>query len=255
MKLLSVITVVKDDLNSLKSTCASLERLKCPHEWIVVDGGKDFETIEWMQFKKEHFANYLREPDKNLYDAMNKGIHMSVGSHAIFVNAGDEISESNQINGMLDDLGEDEGFIGCIRRKEKGGGYTEVIIKPSRFAAWLIEYGIKPTSHQATIYPLRFLKEYPYDVNVGLVADQLSIMNLLKHREVRINSSEVICDFKNGGLGDRQPKGAFFKQMFVYRCAHASYFKLVSEVIMAFPILIIKITFSILGKFRFLRIK
>jgi glycosyltransferase involved in cell wall biosynthesis len=255
MKLLSVITVVKDDLNSLKSTGTSLKMLKCPHEWIVVDGGKDFETIEWMQSKKEPFVNYLREPDKNLYDAMNKGIHMSVGSHAIFVNAGDEISKINQVNSILNDLEEHEGFIGCIRRKEKRGGFTEVIIKPSRFAAWLIKYGIKPTSHQATIYPLKFLREFPYDVNVGLVADQLSIMNLLKNREVRINPSEVICDFKSGGLGDRQPKGAFFKQMFAYRCAHASYFKLVSEVILVFPILIIKITSSTVGKFRLLRIK
>ncbi len=255
MKLLSVITVVKDDLTSLKSTGASLEMLECSHEWIVVDGGKDFETFEWMQSKIGSFVNYLREPDKNLYDAMNKGISLSVGSHAIFVNAGDEISTTNQINTILDDLGKDEGFIGCIQRSEKRGKFTEIIIKPSRFATWFIEYGIKPTSHQATIYPLNFLRENPYEVNVGLFADQLSIMNLLKNREVKIDSSKVICNFKSGGLGDRQPKGAFFKQMYVYRWAHSSYFKFISEVFLVFPILLIKITFSTVGKLRLLRIK
>lgn len=255
MKLLSVITVVKDDLNSLKSTGTSLEMLKCPHEWIVVDGGKDFETIEWMQTKIGPCVTYLHEPDKNLYDAMNKGIRLCSGSHAIFVNAGDEISKSNQINSILDNLEDDEGFIGCIQRKEEKRGFSNVVIKPSRFAAWLIKYGIKPTSHQATIYPTNFLRDYPYDVNVGLVADQLSIINLLKKRKVRLNFSEVICDFKSGGLGDRQPKGAFFKQMLAYRCSHASYFKLVSEVILVFPVLMIKIAFSIFSKIRILRIK
>jgi len=255
MKFLSVITVVKDDLNSLKSTGASLEMLNCPHEWIVIDGGKDVETIEWMQTKIGSSVTYLREPDKNLYDAMNKGIYLSGGSHTIFVNAGDEISKANQIKTVLDDLEYDEGFIGCIRIKESRKRIREVTIKPSRFAIWFIKYGIKPTSHQATIYPLNFLRERSYDVNAGLVADQISIMHLLQTRKVRVNYSEVICDFQGGGLGDTQPRGAFFKQMFAYRCAHASYFKLVSEVILVFPILIIKITSSTVDKFRLLRIK
>jgi len=255
MKFLSVVTVVKDDLNSLKSTGTSLELLSCPHEWIVIDGGKDVETIEWMQTKIGSNVTYLREPDKNLYVAMNKGIYMSGGSHAIFVNAGDEICKINQINTVLGDLGEDEGFIGCIRRKEERKRSREIIIKPSRFAIWFIKYGIKPTSHQATIYPINFLRECSYDVNVGLVADQISIMNLLENRKVRVNYSEVICDFKGGGLGDTQPRGAFFKQMFAHRCANASYFKLVLEIILVSPLLIIKLILSTVGKFRMLRFK
>ena len=255
MKFLSVVTVVKDDLNSLKSTDKSLEQLNCPHEWVVIDGGKDIETNEWMQTKIGPGVNYLREPDKNLYDAMNKGIYMSVGSHAIFVNAGDKISEANQIETVLEDLEYDEGFIGCIRRKEGRKRLREVTIKPSRFAIWFIKYGIKPTSHQSTIYPLNFLRERPYDVNVGLVADQISIMDLLENRKVRVDYSEVICDFQGGGLGDRQSRGAFFRQMLTHRCADASRFKVVLELILVFPVLIIKLILNMVHKFRILRYK
>jgi glycosyltransferase involved in cell wall biosynthesis len=255
MTFLSVVTVIKDDLNSLKSTGASLPLLNCPHEWIVIDGGKDVETIEWMQTRIGTGITYLREPDKNLYDAMNKGIYLSGGSHVIFINAGDEISKTNHIKTVLEDLGVDEGFIGCIRRNDFGKRLRGVTVKPSRFAIWLIKYGIKPTSHQATIYPLNFLRECPYDINVGLVADQISIMNLLKSRKVRVNYSEVICDFKGGGLGDTQPRGAFFKQMLTHRCADASLFKLVLELILLVPLLIIKWILSTVGKFRILRFR
>jgi len=78
-------------------------------------------------------------------------------------------------------------------------------------------------------------------------------MHLLQSRKVRVNYSEVICDFKGGGLGDTQPRGTFFKQMFTHRCAEASHSKLFLEIILFFPLLIIKLALSTVGKIRMLR--
>ena len=71
--------------------------LDFPHEWIVVDGGEDSETILWLNSIIPSQITYIREPDKNLYDAMNKGVRFAKGSHLIFINAGDRIYISKEI--------------------------------------------------------------------------------------------------------------------------------------------------------------
>ena len=207
----------------------------------VIDCGKDVKTIEWMQTQIDSGVTYLRQPDKNLYNAMNKGIYMSRRSKAIFVNVVDETSKVNQIKAALEDLENDEGFIGCLRRKEGRERFSEVGIKTTSIVICLIKQGIKATSHQATIYTLNFLRERSYDVNVGLIADQLPVKDLLENRKVGVEFSEVLCSHICGGLGDTQPRGAFLKQMPNYNCADASRFKLVSELVLVFPFLIIKL--------------
>lgn len=252
MNQLSIVTVVKNNLAALMSTYESVSILDFPHEWVVVDGGSDPETIAWINSIKSSQISYIQESDKNLYDAMNKGVRRANGSHLIFMNAGDRIFLSNEMTTVLRQLRLDAGWIGCIRKKVKNKSSKFVVVRPNRFAYWLIKYGIQPTSHQATIYPKGFLVYQPFNIYIGLAADQISIMNLLRKSKVEFGYSEIICDFEGGGLGDSQPRFAFFKQMFNYRNFQKS--KLSSFIeILALPILLlIKAFFSLLYKSRIL---
>jgi hypothetical protein len=213
MNRLSIITVVKNELSSLKSTHRSINSLAIDYEWIVIDGGSDPETSHWMQTLVSLNTSYLCEQDKNLYDAMNKGIKLATGTHLLFINAGDELINSPELINAFVSLPVNIGFIGCIRRSLGRLTDSYYLVKPSYFLDWTLRRGIKPANHQATIYPSIFLKSNPYDIELGLFADQISILELLKTQPVQISRKIVVSTFQNGGLGDNQPRGAFLRQM------------------------------------------
>lgn len=86
--LLSIITVAFRNLEGIVKTHASLAHLAqagdISFEWIVVDGGSSDGTSAFLEgFSGEHRLRFVSEPDKGIYDAMNKGIAMARGRFAL----------------------------------------------------------------------------------------------------------------------------------------------------------------------------
>ena len=76
--LLSIITVAFRNLEGIVKTHASLAHLAqagdISFEWIVVDGGSSDGTSAFLEgLSGEHRLRFVSEPDKGIYDAMNKG--------------------------------------------------------------------------------------------------------------------------------------------------------------------------------------
>ena len=59
------------------------------YESIVVDGGSSDGTVAFLR-REKRIARYVSEPDRGVYDAMNKGLRLCRGDFVIFMNAGDE---------------------------------------------------------------------------------------------------------------------------------------------------------------------
>ena len=243
MNHLSIITVVKNDLSSLKSTYWSIKSLAIDYEWIVVDGGADQETLLWMQ---------LLDLPHVTYDAMNKGISLASGTNVVFINAGDELNNSTELKLILNNLPINSGFVGSIRRSMTKFPESYYAIKPSYFLNWTLRRGITPANHQATIYPSIFLKTNPYDIELGLFADQISIIELLKNQPVQISRKIVVSTFKNGGLGDNQSRGAFLGQMFKYNFQSGTNLQKLIWILQIPVILFAKVILSILHRIRIL---
>ena len=77
--LLSVVTVAFRNVDGVVKTWRSLAHLandpSLTFEWIVVDGGSNDGTAEFLEKRNgQYHLRYVSEPDKGLYDAMNKGI-------------------------------------------------------------------------------------------------------------------------------------------------------------------------------------
>ncbi len=178
------------------------------------------ETLIWKKFVDFPNFTYLREKDKNLYHAMNKGIAIASGTHVLFINAGDEFIYSTELIQVLASIPCTNGFLGNIRRRSSNSSDSYYVVKPSYFLNWTLRHGIRPANHQATIYPSVFLRSYNYDIELGLFADQISILKLLNTQPVQISRKIVVTTFQNGGLGDNQSRGIFFRQMFKFnfRC-------------------------------------
>ena len=98
----TVITVVYNDVSSLQMTIDSvLQQSWSNIEYIIIDGGSSDGTVDIIKGAENHLAYWCSEPDKGVYDAMNKGIKHATGDWICFLNSGDVFCEVNSIEQMM----------------------------------------------------------------------------------------------------------------------------------------------------------
>ncbi len=102
----SIITVCYKAQDIIEKTVKSVLAQTYSHvEYIVVDGDSPDNTAEVVRSLSPSIR-LISEPDKGLYDAMNKGLRMATGDYVWFVNAGDELPSPELletiVNGIKD---------------------------------------------------------------------------------------------------------------------------------------------------------
>ena len=96
---LSIITINYNNREGLQKTIDSvLAQTWKDYEWVVIDGGSTDGSRELIEQYQEHFAYWCSEPDKGVYNAMNKGIAKAQGDYINFMNSGDTFFESNTLH-------------------------------------------------------------------------------------------------------------------------------------------------------------
>jgi len=92
LPLISFITVVRNGEKVLEGTIKSVISQTYPaREYILVDGDSKDGTINIIKKYKKYINNWISEPDKSHFDAMNKGLKLATGKYVWFINAGDQI--------------------------------------------------------------------------------------------------------------------------------------------------------------------
>ncbi len=108
----------------------------------------------------------LSEPDRGIYDAMNKGISLVRGRHVIFMNAGDCFEEGFDVD--LPSLQADTVYYGDSRFESVDGGFSK------RYAIDSVDSFLNHNtfSHQAIFYPSALLRSVGgYDLSFAVSAD------------------------------------------------------------------------------------
>lgn len=86
----SIITVCFNTAETIEDTIRSVLNQQYEDiEYIVVDGGSVDDTLEVLTKHRIRISKLISEPDKGIYDAMNKGIRVAEGKIIAFLNAGD----------------------------------------------------------------------------------------------------------------------------------------------------------------------
>ncbi|TXJ24998.1 MAG: glycosyltransferase [Chitinophagaceae bacterium] len=118
---LSIITVCYNNLEGIKKTYRSLENQLTDIEWVVIDGDSKDGTKEYINdilFAKATCIVFVSEPDKGIFDAMNKGIAIASGEFVIFLNSGDTLDYS--LTGIIEMLNNDHDvFIFGIKKVDE----------------------------------------------------------------------------------------------------------------------------------------
>lgn len=107
---ISIITVTYNAAHCLQRTLDSImsQHYPCIEHWIV-DGVSTDNTVAMAEkYKKQsdisengHIVNILSEPDKGLYDAMNKGLRLASGEYIIYMNAGDFFPNEEVLDNII----------------------------------------------------------------------------------------------------------------------------------------------------------
>ena len=101
----SIITVTYNAAQWLERTIQSVISQTYPDiEYIIVDGGSTDGTINIITNYELRITKWISEPDKGLYDAMNKGLKLAAGDYVWFLNAGDRIHSENTIQEIVNQL-------------------------------------------------------------------------------------------------------------------------------------------------------
>jgi glycosyltransferase len=99
---ISIITVVYNNITTIKDTIESvLSQDYADIEYIIVDGGSTDGTLEVIKSYGNRITKFISEPDKGIYDAMNKGLRLATGKIAGILNSDDFYADSTVISSVI----------------------------------------------------------------------------------------------------------------------------------------------------------
>jgi len=100
---ISIITVSYNSTNTISHTIESvLNQTYKNVEYIIVDGGSTDGTTDIIQSFGENFLTYISEPDKGIYDALNKGLRMAKGDVIGFLHADDVFAGTDVLQSIAE---------------------------------------------------------------------------------------------------------------------------------------------------------
>lgn len=99
---LSIITVNYNNCSGLQRTLDSIVNQTCKdYEWVVIDGGSTDGSRQLLEQHNDQITYWCSEPDKGIYNGMNKGVAKATGDYLLFLNSGDKLCDSKIVERLL----------------------------------------------------------------------------------------------------------------------------------------------------------
>lgn len=202
--LFSIITVTYNASKWLERTVLSVLSQSYPQvEYIVIDGGSTDGTVDIIKQYEAGISFWISEPDKGLYDAMNKGLEHATGDYVWFMNAGDTLHTSDTLQNIVKSLKKNVSLPGVIYGDtmlidEKGRSMGLRRLRPPKKLTWKSFKMGMMVCHQSFIAKREIAPLY--DVSYKLVSDYDWTIQCLKKAEYVHNTNMVLSDFLEEGL-------------------------------------------------------
>ena len=101
----SIITINYNNKDGLKKTIESVINQSCKDfEYIIIDGGSTDGSVDVIRQYADRINYWISEPDKGVYNAMNKGVAQAHGEYLNFMNSGDCFSDNSVLENIAHSL-------------------------------------------------------------------------------------------------------------------------------------------------------
>lgn len=175
-------------------------------EHIVIDGNSSDDTIEVVR-SYPHVAQVLSEPDKGIYDAMNKGLALATGDIIAILNSDDLFFDNNVVQKIVDRFQRDQCQVlygnTIAGDMDALGNFTRVtrLVRPKAFKRRKFLFGWMP-SHVSTYIHKDVYRKYGDFVDTFKIgADYELMLRFMFRHEVQSSYINEFCvKFRVGGI-------------------------------------------------------
>ena len=193
---LSIITINYNNPTGLEHTIKSIvcQSLKA-FEYIIVDGASNKDDIDIIKKYENDITRWVSEPDKGIYNAMNKGVRLATGEYCLFMNSGDTLYSNTTVEELYKENLESDFIEGIIAIKSNNNKlhYPPKVINLSYYMYVSNNY------HQASLIKRELLMKYPYDESYKISADMKFNMEVIVCHNCSYSTIPVIVSSYEGG--------------------------------------------------------
>lgn len=204
---ITIVTVCYNSVDTIERTIRSVvEQTYENIEYIVIDGASKDGTLDIIDKYKDKIAVVVSEPDKGIYDAMNKGIALATGEWLHFRNSGDYFFSKHTVDEVFKEVYNDD--IGVIH----GDCYYIYPDYYVRRKPALLSRSYKvdmPVLHPATFVRTKLQKDSPFDLLYRSSADYKFFYGLCKKNVKFQYVPVVIATFATGGFSSNWERTFF----------------------------------------------
>ena len=201
----SIITINYNHHDGLKKTIESVIIQSCKdYEFIIIDGGSTDGSREVIEQFSVHINYWVSEPDKGIYNAMNKGIKAANGEYLIFMNSGDTFYNERALESSLPFLKYDivQGITKNQDKTETPLCLVQIPGKTQLFSPSL--------HHQSCFFNKKLFNNFLYDENYKIVSDwKFYIEQVIFHDCTYSYMPIKVAIYEGGGISDYQKEIEF----------------------------------------------
>jgi len=211
---LSIITINQNNVEGLRRTIESVvSQTYIDYEYIIIDGASTDESVTVIKQFENSIKFWISEPDKGIYNAMNKGVSKASGEYCLFLNSGDYLYSNEVLQKFVKSNLHEDILVGDLLIKEKLNSIDfEIKKSPEIITAKYLFNSYLP-------HPSSFIKRSLFN-NVGMFNENNKIVSdgeffikaLLKFQVSYCYFPVLISVFIKDGLSCNQKSIPIFEQ-------------------------------------------
>lgn len=208
--LISIITINYNDKVGLERTLKSVTNQTFrDFEYIVIDGGSTDGSKELIEQYQAKIDYWVSEPDKGIYNAMNKGITKAKGEYLLFLNGGDVFSADNVLQENINQFGDYEiVYFNVIL----GRNNPKIVTYPTKLSFNFFYH--QTICHQAIFFKKELFEKYGmYDEELKTKSDwKFLILTICKYNVSYIHVNKAITIYDVNGMSSNEKNIPLLKE-------------------------------------------
>lgn len=202
---ISIITVSYNTVKTIEQTINSVVNQTYSNiEYIIIDGGSTDGTVDIIKKYEDKIIYWVSEPDKGIYDAMNKGIDVSSGDYIYFLGADDCLVDVDVIRAISSFLNEESDLLSAPVWIVDEKSRLEILSQRSINKGDLLRGKMIP--HQGVFVKGKIMRQYKFDCRYKIAADYDFIMKCLKNDKKILYIEKPVAYFSMSGMSSNNEK-------------------------------------------------